>query len=387
MNGALLMQFTKLDNAVKNALERGAFPGAVCAVGDKNGLLFKKAYGHTRIYSDDAPCFDLVPSHIPDGLEKMSFDTMFDMASCSKILSPTMIALKLIEDGELTLYDSISRFVDVPDDKQEIELRHLLTHTSGIKAHFLLEKLTDDPKTAAQTILAQPLSSKVGTKVEYTCMGYILLGRILEKVCGKPLDELADEYVFSPLGMKDTCYNPKTKGYKKFAVTEYSEDLKRYKCGEVHDENAYFLGGVSANAGVFSTIDDAVKFALMLSRRGMNGEKVYLSSATFDMASRDYTEWDEEHRGIGFSLKGSNSISAMGDLYAVGSYGHNGFTGTSIYVDKATSFFMVLLTNRVHYTRGNILANRYRRAFHNVALAEYCTFRTENKIVYEEAQL
>lgn len=361
-----------IDNAINEEIQNRTFPGASVAIGDKDGVFYKAHYGAASLFDDDNPCFEKEPKEFTGKYVPLTENTLYDMASCTKILSTTMVAFRMIDMGKIALYDSISRYIPVPDDKKNIEIRHLLTHTSGIRAHFLLEQDGRSPDEVAQIVLDSTLSTPTGTKVEYTCMGYILLGKILEKVGGKPLDVLADELVFKPLGMNNTCYRPLDKGYTDIAVTEYCEKLKAYKKGIVHDENACFLQGISANAGIFSTAEDCAKFATMLSRNGMTDNGVFVSPSLMNLAKTDLTTAVEgEGRGLGFVVKRINTLSAMGDLYPGGSFGHNGYTGTSIYVHGDNGLFVVLLTNRVHFTRSSDRLFRFRRIFHNLCTAEY----------------
>lgn len=366
------MRTEKINEMLQEGLRNKYFPCAAFAIGDKDGLLYKDYYGVTRCFDDDAPCFDAVPEKFTGITPPLNEKTLFDMASCSKIMATTMLALKFLEEGKITLYDSISRFFEIPEDKKDIEIRHLLTHTSGIRQHFLLENDGRAPEQAVEIILSQELAYPTGTKVAYSCMGFILLGKILEKVGGAPIDVLADEVVFKPLGMKNTCYNPLQKGYTNIAATEFVESVGGYKQGLVHDENALFLRGVSANAGVFSTLDDVVLFAKMLANKGkIDGGEAFLAPSTFNAAIYDYTRGMEEGRGLGFVVREVNTLSAMGDLFPDGSYGHNGFTGTSIYVHGETGLFIVLLTNRVHFTRASQGLYRFRRMLFNLCVSEY----------------
>lgn len=360
-----------IDKAVLDAIEQRVFPGAAVAIGDANGIIYKAHYGNASVFDSDKPCFDKEPKEFTGKIVPVTENTLYDMASCTKIMSTTMVAFRMIDMGKIALYDSISRFIDVPDDKKDIEIRHLLTHTGGIKAHFLLQNDGRPNTEAAQIILDMPLSTPTGTKVEYTCMGYILLGKILEKVGGKPLDVLADELVFKPLGMYNTCYNPLDKGYTDIAVTEYEERLGAYKKGIVHDENACFMGGVSANAGVFSTAEDVAKLATMISAGGYHNGKVFISPSLMKLARLDMTGERGEGRGLGFVVKREGTLSAMGDLYPGGSYGHNGYTGTSMYIHGANGLYVILLANRVHFTRQSDKIFRFRRIFHNLCTAEY----------------
>jgi len=194
-------------------------------------------------------------------------------------------------------------------------------------------------------------------------MGYILLGKILEAVYGQTLDVLAETRVFGPLGMRRTGYRP---AGGNIAPTEADERTGEALRGIVHDENARFLGGVSGNAGVFSDIGDAARFASMLAQGGEG----FLSAATLRLATMNHTPGHPERRGLGFCLGGTPD-SFMGDLFPAASFGHTGFTGASLAVDPTTGLFAVLLSNRVHPTRRNERIFRFRRAFHNQVYAAY----------------
>ncbi len=225
------------------------------------------------------------------------------------------------------------------------------------------------PEQAVEAILASAPVCEPGAEVHYSCMGYILLGKILERITGTSLDKLAKQMVFQPLGMKHTEYCPK--GHD-IATTEYSEMRGKYICGEVHDENAHFLGGVSANAGVFAPIGDMIQFAMMLAERGKTSSGQFLSPATFDLAVNNFTPTLSEARGLGFQLQPPMpALTSMGDLMSEGSYGHTGFTGTSLFVDAKTGRWAILLTNAVHYGRDKTAFLRYRRLFHNAVMSDY----------------
>lgn len=331
--------FERVHHLIQQGLQQGAYPSAALAVGIGERLYLKKTYG------------DCTES------------TLFDMASVTKILSPTMIAFRFLEDGLLRLYDTVETFFpDAPEDKKNITLLQLMTHTSGIADHFFLSDYTGDPADATQVILAHPLAQAPGGDPIYSCMGYILLGKILEKIGGMPLDQLAKQYVFDPLGMHCTGYHPNGD----CAPTELDPETGILLQGVVHDENARFLKGISANAGVFSNLDDMIRFAQMLSLGG-NG---YLSPAMLQAALYNRTPNSKgEFRGLGFNLAGSPK-SFLGDLMSLRAYGHTGFTGTSIAIDPATGLWVVLLTNRVCPTRKNQKLARIRSLVHNAAAAE-----------------
>lgn len=336
--------FDRVHQLIQQGLEQGAYPCAALAVGIGQTLYLKKTYG---------PCTE---------------NTLFDMASVSKILGPTMIAFRFLEEGLLRLYDCVGDyFPDAPADKQEITILQLMTHTSGIAAHFFLSDYTADPANAAKVILDHPLAHAPGSDPLYSCMGYILLGKILEKIGGAPLDQLARKFVFDPLGMCHTGYHPTGD----IAPTEIDPATGKLLQGVVHDENARFLKGISANAGVFSNLNDMICFTKMLISDGRAcNETTYLSPAMLRAALINRTpESADEFRGLGFNLAGSPK-NFLGDLMSPRAYGHTGFTGTSFALDPETGLWVVLLTNRVCPSRENIKLMRLRSLVHNAAAAE-----------------
>jgi CubicO group peptidase (beta-lactamase class C family) len=294
--------------------------------------------------------------------------TLFDMASVSKILGPTMIAFRFLEEGLLRLYDTVGLFFpDAPEDKKGITILQLMTHTGGFEDSFLLSDFASDPADALRVILEHPLIQAPGGDPIYSCMGYILLGKILEQAGGMPLDQLAQKYVFTPMGMDRTGYHP----IGDIAPTELDPETGKLIQGVVHDENARFLKGISANAGVFSDLNDMIRFTQMLSLGGKlpcGGR--YLSPAMMQAAIRNRTPNSRgEFRGLGFNLAGSPS-NFLGDLMSPRTFGHTGFTGTSFAVDPETGLWVVLLTNRVCPTRANTKLVRLRSLIHNAAAAE-----------------
>jgi CubicO group peptidase (beta-lactamase class C family) len=331
--------FERVHQLIFQGLEQGAYPSAALAIGIGSRVYRKETYG----------C--------------CSETTLFDMASITKILSPTMVAFRFLEEGLIRLYDTVAVFFpDAPADKKDITILQLMTHTSGIADHFFLSDDTSDPANAAEAILNHPLRQAPGGDPIYSCMGYILLGKILEQVGGAPMDILADKYVFAPLNMIHTGYHPAGD----IAPTETDPATGKLLQGVVHDENARFLKGISANAGVFSNLDDMITFVKMLSLGGDG----YLSPATLEAALHNRTPNSKgEFRGLGFNLAGSPK-SFLGDLMSPKAYGHTGFTGTSIAIDPTTKLWVVLLTNRVCPTRNNLMLIRLRSLVHNAAAAE-----------------
>ena len=344
-----LMDMQKLlDSLLEAGLEEGCYPGAAAACGCKDEVFAISTVGKI---ADDRT-----------GVDRY---TRYDMASLTKLLAPTMLAFQALEKGDLTLWDTLERyFDDVPQDKADISIFHLMTHTSGLEPSLRLERFNPDPAQAMRVILESKLLCRPGTEPNYSCMGYITLGKILERIYGEPLNVLAEKRVFAPLGMQNTGYLPKGSN---IAATEIDPDTGKALQGVVHDENARFLGGVSGNAGVFSDIEDMIKFARMLSKGGDD----FINPAIFRKALVNYTPQSETHRGLGFHLLDSG-CSFMGDLFPEGSFGHTGFTGTSLVVDPSTGFYVIILSNRVHPTRENLKLMRFRRRAHNVLYAAFC---------------
>lgn len=372
-----MMQFQNTKALIRDAVERQIMPCAAYAVGQGNDVYMEESVGFRSLF----------PAR-----EEVREDTLFDMASLSKVLSTTMVALRFLEEGRMLLTDPLSRFFsgkeleEAPEGRADATVFRLMTHSSGITPHIALWNLiprevvgtADFDSAVAGTILRSAPFCKVGEQVHYSCMGYILLQKILERISGKPLDRLAKEYVFDPLGMANTGYLPFGNNLNKpdcnAAATEFSSIHQYYIRGHVHDENAHFLGGVSGNAGVFSNLSDMITFAQMLSLRGEIPSSVgggrYLSRRMFELAVQDYTLGMNESRGLGLQLRPPQpALSAAGDLFAYGSYGHTGFTGTSLYVDARTGVWAVLLTNAVHLGRDKTEFFRVRRLFHNLVAA------------------
>lgn len=273
-------------------------------------------------------------------------NTLFDLASLSKLISTTAIALKFIDIGKLSSDDNIGKFLDYTGNYADCKIKHLLTHTSGIPAWLPLFNMQIEKNDVIKTILSYEKSYETGSNVAYSCMGYIVLGKILEITGGDSLDNLAKKFVFSPLEMKNACYNP---------YNNLSCAATEWESGKVHDENALFLDGIAGNAGVFATLDDVICFAKMCSHKGEN----FISKELFNLSIKNHTPKCDEARGFGFKLEGNF-------------FGHTGFTGTSLFVDNPTGLWGVLLTNAVAFGREN--KSKYidiRKQFYKMIIEEF----------------
>lgn len=336
----------------------GTFPGAAVAVVGEEGPLYRKAVGKAQT----------VPV-----MRDLTEDTVFDLASVTKTVATATSIVQLIDRGEINLSDSLCDFYDgVPTDehdKCDITIGHLLTHTSGYASWLPLWEEVDNPDEAIDHILRDtPLESEPGTQVVYSGLGYILLGDIVRRVTGTPLDKYATENIFEPLGMETTAFNPldTLSDDLNYAATERSAYYDEVVVGKVHDENAAFLGGVSGNAGLFSTIDDLSRFATALLNGGKTNETRILSRLAVKMMTINWTASLEGDRGLGWDLTEIFGHSDHGVPFDKRTFGHNGFTGTSIWFAPRLNIAVVTLTNRVHPSRENYGIFDFRPEFHNL---------------------
>ena len=326
---------------IDGAVKRGDVPCCAAAAGVGDDLIFRYITGDRAVFPERLPLTD---------------DTLFDLASLTKMTATAAAALRLIDCGRLSLAASVGDYFDGCGDKGGITVGQLMSHTSGLPAHIPLWRRVEDPSDAFAGIFNNPFFCQTGTRAVYSCMGYVLLGRILELTEGEPLAALTKRLVLQPLSMKDSGFCPDKA--RRFAATELDPETGRYVCGEVHDENARFLGGAAGNAGLFATLDDLVKIAAVFSKRGDG----FISPELFELAITDQSPLREGY-GLGFTLKTEGVGFPGGDFMSKGSYGHTGFTGTSLFVDRESGVYCVMLTNRVHPSRENNKHVPLRKAF------------------------
>ena len=337
---------SRADQVVRQGLRDGAYTAACLLVGCGDRVLLRRAYGRLGM-DDDAPF--------------ANEQTKFDLDSLTKPLVTGMLALRAMEAGKLCLNDRLDTFLQAPQDKAEITIAQLLSHTSGLSTGLHLWQQAESADEAAQVILNTPLSAKPGEKVQYGCAGMILLGQLLECLYGMELSELAMQEVFWPLGMQRTGFTPSEGN---IAATEMQDDGRCLQ-GVVHDENARFLGGVSGNAGVFSTMDDLALWMQMIAAEGkLPDGSQYLSKAAIRLMMRPHAPG----RALGFALPGTGN-GFTGDLFPPETIGHTGFTGCSAALDPAEGVYVVFLTNRVCPSRENPAIHRIRRLLHNAVYA------------------
>ncbi|MDD6230435.1 MAG: serine hydrolase [Lactimicrobium massiliense] len=334
--------FTYLDHEI----EAGHLPGASAVVVSGRGDVYY--HGGWRM---------LVPEK-----RKTEADTLYDLASCTKVVATTTLVLQAMCEGLLSLGDPVCRYLpDFPHE--EMTIRHLLTHTSGLPADDKAYRQCHGEKEMYAFICQLPLVYETGKDLVYSDFGFILLGMVLEKIYGCSLDVLAKKKIFDPLGMHDSGYCPQSA--LRCAATEMEAD-RGVIVGKVHDGKAWRLGGVSGNAGVFSNVQDLALFI-----RAMLDEHNGVIPASAIALLRNYrTEGYCQRRTLGWFADDAAHAS-FGDFASHDCLYHTGFAGASIYIDYARKMGIVLLTNRIHPSRNNAWIVEIRNHFHNAVLAAF----------------
>jgi uncharacterized protein YbbC (DUF1343 family)/CubicO group peptidase (beta-lactamase class C family) len=333
-------QFKALDAVIQDAIEQKQCPGAVVLVGHHGRVVYKNAYGMRS----------LEPTR-----ERMTLDTIFDMASLTKVVATTPSVLRLLELGQIRLNDTVATYLPefAQNGKQDVTIRQLLTHYSGLPGDLNLKVQWSGKETAMQMAFAEQLITPPGAVFRYSDINFETLGFLVEKISGMPLDKYADAFVFQALGMKETRFLPPPAWRRRIAPTEYDENQQMLR-GVVHDPSARRMGGVAGHAGLFSTAADLSKYAQALidAINGRPQRKAFLTSLTLIKATHPEQPPDATNlRGLGWDIDSVFS-SNRGELLPLGSFGHTGFTGTSVWIDPFTNTYVILLTNSVHPNGG-----------------------------------
>jgi len=336
--------FAAIDRVVEDAIAAKQTPGAVVLVGQGDEVLFEKAYGQRAV----------VPAP-----EAMTLDTIFDLASLTKVVATTTAVMRLIEQGRIRLNDSVASFIPGFEryGKNAITIRHLLTHVSGLRPDVDLADPWKGYDTVIELARDEIPASAPGERFIYSDINFFLLGDIVARVSGIPLDQYLRQEVFQPLGMVDTEFKPPASKQPRIAPTERCSEMAEWPCntpdasvlrGTVHDPTARRMGGVAGHAGLFGTARDLARFARMLLNGGRLGTARVLSPSTVaKMTSPATPPGMVSVRGLGWDIDTSFS-SNRGELFPIGSFGHTGFTGTSIWVDPLSRAYVIFLSSRLH---------------------------------------
>ncbi len=350
-----------IDSILTSQINNSKIPGAVIQIKKDDQVIYKQAYGFAQKFN-----YVHKPLAIPD---KMTTETLFDIASLTKVVGTTTAIMLLVDRGQINVDDPVSKYIKAfgAPDKAAITIRHLLTHTAGLYEWYPLYYRAKNKQEAFKLIGELPLAFPVGAQRKYSDLGFTILGEIIEVVSGLPLDKFEEQNIFIPLGMKNTLYNPLTSGKTyKIAATSFGNPYEKRMVydpelgfqfkeikhtqwngwrqyvlkGEVNDGNAWYAnGGVSGAAGLFTTVDDLQKLVDMLMNKGRVGTQQFISANTINA----FLTKDKFDNGLGWMMDPANAFMRNGPE---GTYGHTGFTGTSISVVPGKNLSIILLINR-----------------------------------------
>ncbi len=351
-----IARLEQADAAIQKAIDQKDIPGAVLLVTRHDKIAYRKAYGFKEI----------LPQKI-----KMQVTDVFDLASLTKPLATATSAMILIDQGKLRLLDKVKDFFpkfipwqsDSGKSKEDIRIIHLMTHTSGLPPYAPVEKLKEkygspEPDSLLAYIATVKRHHAPGEYFKYSCLNFITLQRIIEKITGQSLKDFAQHNIFEPLQMKHTKIDPQGLFAQQCVPTQLQKNNKPLT-GVVHDPLArVMMGCVSGNAGLFSNADDMALFASMMLNHGSWQGKRVLSPAAVETATRIPAGFEKFGRGLGWDLNSAYS-SNQGDLFSEKTFGHTGYTGTSLIIDPEREIVVILLTNRVHpYDKGHVVRLR-----------------------------
>ena len=356
---AATLRLPVVDAIIQQSIADGTIPGAVLLIGHDGRVAYRKAYGSCA----------LEPRH-----ELMTVDTVFDLASLTKVIVTTTAVMQLVEQGKVRLSDPVAKYLPefAQNAKEDITIRQLLTHYSGLPPDLDLKTNWQGKETAYRIAFAETLDNPPGSRFSYSDINFITLGALIEKISGETLDQYATRHIFAPLKMTHTRFLPPPALRFKIAPTQYDENDHMLR-GVVHDPTARRMGGVAGHAGLFSTADDLAKFAQALL---IGGGGILSAFSVEKMTSPEQPPNAPVLRGFGWDIDSPFS-SNRGDLLPVGSFGHTGFTGTSMWIDPATKSYIILLTNAVHPRgKGNAIALRSKVA---TAVAAALPLTTDEK--------
>ncbi|SHK92237.1 glycoside hydrolase family 3 N-terminal domain-containing protein [Rhodothermus profundi] len=331
----------RIDSLLQAAIAERAFPGAAVAIGRGPAIVWLKGYGHFTYTSD----------------QRVTPESVFDLASLTKVVVTTTAAMQLYEAGQLDLDAPVARYLPAfgQNGKERVTIRQLLSHTAGLAPFYPFHRMgITSPEAVQQAILSDSLIYEPGTQARYSDLGMIVLGWVIERITGQSLDQYAETHIFRPLGMRHTGFRPVGRPDTTIVPTEL-DTLFRHRLiqGEVHDETAWILGGVAGHAGLFSTAADLARFAYMLVNEGRINGRAFLKPETIRLFTTPVDPERAGTRALGWDTRSPEGYSSAGQFFGPRSFGHTGFTGTSIWIDPDQQLFVILLTNRVYPTREN----------------------------------
>lgn len=342
----------RLRGLLQEGLERGVFTGAVAAIGDADGTHRTVAIGQSD----------------PEAGQPVTESSIFDAASLTKPVVTTTLVLGLVEQGELVIDDELARFIPELADRKRgsVTLRQLLTHTSGLQPYHYDDAWSGYDEALSAILGAELLAASPGEAYEYSCLNFVHLAAVVERVTGRSLDALAREAVFEPTGMADAYLGPLPGEQDAVVVTYDHEYRDRTLRGEIHDPIANVMAGRSGNAGLFATVEDLAAFARAILHGGRGEAGRVLSPASVGLLTDDRTPTGQTPHALGWRLADDDWPAPF---WSDRSIGHTGYTGTSLWIDLATDRFAVLLTNDVYTGKDGTIV-RFRKRFHALAGAD-----------------
>ena len=360
---------TDIDELINSSIQKKYFPGAQLLIAGPSKILLKQNYGKYT-YDDNAP--------------PVTDNSIFDLASVTKVVATTSAIMRLYDEHKLDLNDKVNQYIPefTTRGKDNITIANLLLHNSGLKAFIPFYKYYTSRSDVMSAIYASEIEYKTGSKFLYSDLNAILLGEIVERITAKPLDVYCNEIIFKPLQMRNTFFNPAGDDKLRALPTENDSYWRnRLIQGEVHDESASVMGGVSGNAGLFSNTIDLFKFMKSFGNKenSIAGTILSIFLKNNDIASAD-TKSMFTSRYNGLSYNNSRALgwdtkpeptsyrAPCGELFSENSFGHTGFTGTSIWCDKDKGLIVIFLTNRVYPSRDNNGIRDVRPEVHNLAV-------------------
>jgi len=342
--------FIQVDEIIQLAIKDSAFPGAVILISKEGKIIYEKAFGHLT-YDDTSAT--------------VTINTIYDIASLTKVIATTTAVMICYDKNLFSLDDPVAKYLPEfsQNGKEKVTIKNLLLHNSGLPAFKRFYKIFSSADEIIKDIYKTALSYKPGSKTVYSDLGFITLTKIVEQVTGKGFDVFCKEEIFIPLQMNSTFFNPPDSLIYKIAPTEYDNYWRnKLVWGEVHDETASLLNGVAGHAGLFSTAKDLSNLLQMLLDGGRYKNIQLIIPETVKLFTNRYS--DKSTRLLGWDTK-SGEKSSAGNLFDITSFGHTGFTGTSVWIDPTRNLFLVFLTNRVYPTRENKKLYKVRPALHD----------------------
>jgi CubicO group peptidase (beta-lactamase class C family) len=346
-------QFEQIENLISSAIADKVFPGSVLLIYKDDEIIYQSGFGYFTYDSS---------------FQKVDENTIYDIASLTKVIATTTAAMLCIDKNLFSLDDPVDKYVSEFSavNKNNITIKNLLLHNSGLPAWKKYYHKNLSEKEIINDIYSTNLVYKPETNTLYSDLGMIILALVIESATNKNFDEFCNEEIFSPLKMNNTFFNPPDSIKYRVTPTEIDDYWRnRLIWGEVHDETASLLNGVAGHAGLFSTAEDICKLLQMFLNGGKINNNRFIREETIILFTKRYS--DKSSRALGWDTK-SETGSSAGNLFSPDSYGHTGFTGTSIWVDPTKNLFVVFLSNRVYPSRDNKKIIEFRPKLHDAII-------------------